>query len=139
MKILETLAKMVGVRSDQAEDALGDVQRAKQAVRLSRRGFFAAGACMAAAPLVPTKAYGFLFEAPPAIWAMPPWGAGILGGGLYMLNMMYRIGKANQAAVQTDPALAAEVAALLEQKVSEVRMPAPNGELLVQLASAGVL
>lgn len=69
MSFLDKLAKMVGVRGDQVEDALQDEERARQAVMLSRRGFFAAGATMAAAPLVPKRAYSFLFPVAPQ-WEM---------------------------------------------------------------------
>lgn len=62
MKILDQLARMIGVRDDQVEDALQDEGRARQAVQMSRRGFFAAGATMAAAPLVPKRVYSFLWE-----------------------------------------------------------------------------
>lgn len=64
MSILQTLARMIGVREDQAEDALRCVPRAREAVVLSRRGFFAAGAVMAAAPLVPERLYSFGRELP---------------------------------------------------------------------------
>lgn len=84
MSIRETLARMLGVRDDQTEDALADERRAREAVKLSRRGFFAAGAVMAAAPLVPTRAYGFIFRPALSPWArLPyPFGGMLLLGGL---------------------------------------------------------
>ena len=46
MKALQTLAKMLGVRADLAEDAMHSESAARAA--LSRRSLFAAGAAMAA-------------------------------------------------------------------------------------------
>jgi hypothetical protein len=66
--ILQKLARMLGVRDDQVEDALQSTPRAREAVQLSRRGFFAAGAVMAATPLVPEKAYSFLLEPATELW-----------------------------------------------------------------------
>jgi hypothetical protein len=97
MSLLATVAKMLGVRPDQAEDALRDEGRAQQAVRLSRRGFFAAGACMAAAPLVPRKVYGFLFEPAlaPISWEYLTMSqSGLLIGGLVGMAVMYQHSRA---------------------------------------------
>lgn len=80
MSIRETLASMLGVRDDQTEDALADERRAREAVKLSRRGFFAAGAVMAAAPLVPTRAYGFIFR--PAVNPLAPFTVHMLCAGV---------------------------------------------------------
>ena len=94
MPILERLAKMLGVRDDQVEDALANEQRAKQAIMLSRRGFFAAGLTMAAVPLVPNKAYSFLFEE--AMFVGSPlsyaWNLNIGGIAIYAMARMYRGG-----------------------------------------------
>jgi hypothetical protein len=70
----EKLARMLGVRPDQTEDALQDEPRARSAVELSRRGFFAAGATMVAAPLVPKRIYSFVFAPSSASLA---WGAAL--------------------------------------------------------------
>lgn len=99
MSFLDRLAKMVGVRGDQAEDALQDEGRARQAVKLSRRGFFAAGATMASAPLVPKRAYSFIFDTPDSPWEM--WS---LKGHLLLPYAMLSIIKDTQA-VKESPVL----------------------------------
>ncbi len=81
----DRLARMLGVREDQAEDALKDETRAREAVQLSRRGFFAAGAVMAATPLLPEKTFSFLV-APPVL---PP---GLPPGLLLMATMAFAWG-----------------------------------------------
>jgi hypothetical protein len=73
MNIVKKLAQMIGVRDDQVQDALTDESRAREAIKLSRRGFFAAGATMAAAPLVPKRAYSFLFAGGAPLVSAAPW------------------------------------------------------------------
>lgn len=55
MTMWKRLAKMIGVRSDQVEDALHDEQRARR--QMDRRGFIAAASTVAAAPLLPKRIY----------------------------------------------------------------------------------
>lgn len=59
MSLWNKLASMLGVRTDQVDDALSDERRAR--VQMTRRGFLAAGAAVAAASMLPggSKAYSF--------------------------------------------------------------------------------
>lgn len=55
--MLHKLARMLGVRIDQVEDALADEQRCKK--QLTRRGLLAAGAALVGGSLLPAKTYSF--------------------------------------------------------------------------------